>query len=864
MSRHRNLTWTTTPPSQRELRKAGYTVESFAELRHRLIEPARNTTAKRLTLDNAAVALLRMFDDNPKLAILGVPTQTAGDLADIYSFLVEPAFRRDVTLLLGVDREIGDLRASQFVAPDMGYPWTLERLIYMAGRYRSVGRSDGLPPLTPIEDQLYRAMRTAGMTPRVQYGIGRYRVDFAFPPERLAVEADGRGWHDAERDARRDEHLRRLGWEVIRFSGSRIYRDVAAVVRDVAGALEPRQAALTYSDLPLQTEHRSWWRRLLDWLRWHRLANRRSSSTVDSASGEPRSVPAWKMSLDGDQRRAVEADEGVVQVIAPAGSGKTTTMIARVQELLARGVAANRILCTTFNKAAATELTDRLLRLGITGVEVRSFHALGYSILKKERLLRAPRVQTVSYGPWRKLATDAMKAVGDGGVWLDAPVASAAVSDYKLAKMWDVSTAQRSAKTAVERTAAEIYRRYEEHLEGIDRNDFDDLIVLPVRFLRSDADARQRWQGKWDCVLVDEYQDIEPAQELLVRLVAAPEDSIFAVGDEDQCIYSWRRASVERSVLLDTVYPGLERIVLATSYRCPQAISEAAARLIGHNVRRFPKEMRPNPGALGAGEIEFLQANGLEAAAEIVAELLADVDDPKGIAVLARTSRLLREVVGACAQKGVKVQAPPQALQATDAERTVLAFLRVAQTPRTATPEDVRQSFRAPNRYLPEGAEVAVATALRNGRSHQAAVAGVPLAASDAWRAPGMDEWALLCAALAATDSAARALAILRTDGRLDSHYSSVEQMSPNDKTEMDALTALGTAAADKKSAEFITWLVTRTVNLAAAVDEDGIELEHDPWCQGKGMGHGRAVRSRQRPASTQPIYSRGEDRPGT
>ena len=108
------------PPSERQLRKAGYTVVQFGDVRANFIRPSRSITAKRVTLDNAAVSLLRLFDDNPRLAVLGVPANTQGDLSDIYSYLVEPAFRRDIDLLLGVDRELADLDGSALVVPTWG------------------------------------------------------------------------------------------------------------------------------------------------------------------------------------------------------------------------------------------------------------------------------------------------------------------------------------------------------------------------------------------------------------------------------------------------------------------------------------------------------------------------------------------------------------------------------------------------------------------------------------------------------------------------------------------------------------------------------------------------------------------------
>lgn len=810
----------TDPPSARELRRGGYTVTSFKDIRASYIEPARNTTALRNSLDNAAEALLRFFNEHDRVAIMGVPVETAGDVDDVYSFLIEPCFRRDVSLIVGVNRRLDALDSARLVTPSMGYAWSLQRLIHLSELYLRSDRSDGLPPLTPIEERLLAAMRNKGLTPQVQFGVGPYRVDFAFPGHRLAVEADGRGWHDAERDRQRDEQLQTLGWKTIRFSGSEIFRDAESVASDVAEAVEERAEVVTYTDLPAEPA-RSWWRRVLDWILCRTPTNTFETVPEAAPSGP---VPIWKAKLDSDQRRAVDAHEGVVQVIAPAGSGKTTTMLTRVQELISRGIAANRILCTTFNRATREELEDRLRGLGIPDAEVRSFHALGRFILDREHRLRS-NIGTASYGQWRRLAKQAMDSL-DAGVWLDAAAASDLVSSYKLARMWDPETARRRARTPTEQTAAVIYSLYEEHLESENVNDFDDLILRAVELLRNEPEVRRRWQSRWDCVLVDEYQDIEPAQELLIRLVAAPQDSIFAVGDEDQCIYSWRRANVERIVMLDTVYPGLERVVLTTSYRCPVAITSAARELIARNRRRFPKHIEPSPISTTEGTIETHQGDGLADAASCVATVLAEyVDAPSQVVVLARTSRLLREVVQACADHDVPVNAPARAFAPTDAEESVLSYLRLLSSPRAASPSDVRRSFRVPNRYLPQGAETDVAQALRRGALFVEAASSLTLTEQERWRQKGITEWGRVCEAASQAEDASVAIRRLRSDGGLDRHYSSVEQMSPHDQIDVEALSDLESQGKGETIAGFVTLLEHRKTSLSDLNDETGIEL---------------------------------------
>jgi len=413
------------------------------------------------------------------------------------------------------------------------------------------------------------------------------------------------------------------------------------------------------------------------WRRWtSRLPWPGDRSRSGQAAGPD---PPHLARLDPGQRAAATAGDGVVQVIAPAGSGKTTVLVARVAELVARGTAPGRILCTAFNRDAGTEMAARLAAAGLGDVAVRTFHGLGREILAVEGRLR-PALGEVETAVWAALAAASRDATA-GGILLDPDAAREAVSAYKLAAMIAPAEAQaRAAGTADAhvRTAACLYALYEAHLARAGQHDLDDLISVTVRLLRRDPRVRRRWQARCERVLVDEYQDIEPAQALLVGILAAPGDSLFCVGDEDQCIYAWRRASVQRVVALDQVYPGLERHALPRNYRCGRRITRASRRLIGHNRQRFRKPLRP--GARHAGQIAVHAALDLFAGAELVAGMLcaqlAGRDGAPGsgpaaaaagavpppVAVLARTSALLRDVGLACARRGVRFVADARIL----------------------------------------------------------------------------------------------------------------------------------------------------------------------------------------------------------
>jgi DNA helicase II / ATP-dependent DNA helicase PcrA len=803
------------------LQKGGWTVLSFRDIGERYIRPARSRGTTRASLANPAQPLLDLLAATRALAVVGVSLRTAADLRDLYGFLIEPAYRRERTILIASDRTIDELDPEAFVDP-VGFAWTLERLRYVADRFALGPALDGLPPLTPIEAILYAAMREADLAPVAQFGIKRFRADFAFPEVRLVVECDGRGWHDGDRDQRRDAALRREGWEPLHFTGSEIVSDAEACVRRVVGEIKTRRGSVTSEQPPIPIPViRSWWSRIVEWLRG--LSGRTIPLVNDKATAEDRQpasarAVASAFDLDPEQRAAVLSQDGVVQVIAPAGSGKTTVLVARAAELVARGIPPNRILCCTFNRAAADELQARLDQSGVTGVEASTFHAVGRTILREAGLLRK-HVGSPSYGQWRRLAKLAMDATEDG-VWIDAPDARVQVSDLKLARMLTVQEYEDVASSPAERTLAKLYRLYEDSLVEQDQTDFDDLIFHSVRLLQRDRNARRRWQGEYTAVLVDEYQDIEPAQELLIHTISSPEDLLLSVGDEDQCLYAWRRASVERVIELDQLYPGLERHALVRNYRCPTTVVDASRGLISRNRRRFPKEIlaaRSDPG-----EIILAGASDLRAQAAHAARLVQGVEQGQ-IVVLARTTRVLSEIALGLAQSGTRFFGPERIKRRTGEPAVVLAYLRLLGSPSQARAEDVDQIFRVPNRYLPDDAEVNVASALRSGISFSAALKRLRI--REQWREARLAEAGTLFDELATIGAASELIHRLRTDGGLDRHYADAEQLNPTDRSAVDTLAHAEETASGMAVREYAEALDYEANIIEQHFDSKGIEL---------------------------------------
>ncbi len=521
--------------------------------------------------------------------------------------------------------------------------------------------------------------------------------------------------------------------------------------------------------------------------------------------------------LDPEQSAAVRAGDGVVQVIAPAGSGKTTVLVARVKELIARGTPADRILCTTFNKDAVTEMGARLAREGVEGVNVRSFHGLGYWILKEERAMRAS-IGGPSFAQWRLLARRAMEVAPDG-VWIDAPDAQNAVSAFKLARMIDPAAALAAAGDARDRTVARLYELHERLLVHQRTLDFDDLIAHTVVLLQTDAAVRRRWQARFERVLVDEYQDIEPAQALLVGILAAPQDSLFCVGDEDQCIYAWRRATVQRVIELDQVYPGLERYPLVRNYRCGKAITTASRRLVEHNRQRFRKPLRA--GAAHRGEVVVWSARDRGAGADLVATWLGDAVRGE-VAVLARTTTLLREVALACAGRGIGFGGTEKLVASSGARGTLEAYLRLLAAPRAVAVADLELVLRIPNRSLPPDAAPQVAARLREGAGFVEALAGL---GAEPWRRAKLAEAGTILDDITPESAADLVIARLRQDGGLDRHYALQERMNPTERIDVEVLDAVHAAARGRTVAQLAGLLGAQTSALRAHRRDDAVEL---------------------------------------
>jgi superfamily I DNA/RNA helicase len=356
--------------------------------------------------------------------------------------------------------------------------------------------------------------------------------------------------------------------------------------------------------------------------------------------------------LDPEQRAAAMLPDGPAQIIAPAGSGKTTTMVARLAVLLDRGVAPDRICVVTFNRDAALDLTARVARRlaaqvpAATSIEIRTLHALARQVLLdagEGTNLVADRLPLLRAARRRVAVEDPSALVPEAGT-LDTWLSALKVEGR------EPPTEGRPALAA-----------YADILAARGAVDFDDLVVRAGELLATDHHIRLRWQSRFSHVCVDEFQDVDAAQLRLVRLLAAPEDNLFVVGDDDQTIYAWRLADVRRILRFSADYPAARRVMLATNYRCPATVIEASARMVAVNRERFTKPIRApvnaEPGtpirAWSTADQEWPDAMARFAAAEDAAG--------RQLCFLARTRSELTPILLALVRAGVRhtTAAPP-------------------------------------------------------------------------------------------------------------------------------------------------------------------------------------------------------------
>lgn len=297
--------------------------------------------------------------------------------------------------------------------------------------------------------------------------------------------------------------------------------------------------------------------------------------------------------LNEEQKRAVHHVEGPALVIAGAGSGKTRVVTCRIANLLSLGIPASEILAVTFTNKAAGEMLRRVEKLSNHFVLTCTFHSLGVKILRESiHHLRYSQNFTI-YDE-----DDSEKVLKECLVALNIQEDKGFLKNARGM----ISSAKNSLKSPKEvekedPTVGALYELYQTKLKSSHAVDFDDLLYLPTVIFQLHPEVLRVYQERWSFILIDEYQDTNHAQHLLIKLLAEKHQNVFAVGDPDQSIYSWRGANVENILNFENDFPGAVTIALEQNYRSTETILNAANALIQHNPSRYEKNLWSTLGA---------------------------------------------------------------------------------------------------------------------------------------------------------------------------------------------------------------------------------------------------------------------------
>jgi DNA helicase-2/ATP-dependent DNA helicase PcrA len=401
--------------------------------------------------------------------------------------------------------------------------------------------------------------------------------------------------------------------------------------------------------------------------------------------------------LGREQQLAAALGPGPVRVLAGAGTGKTAVIAERYRRLVAAGVSPEQILVMTFTERAANEMRERIEELiDAPAPVVGTFHSIARGWLREDgRAVGVPAGFRIVAGADRWiLARELMWKLGDAALTGDerpddlvTPVLQMLerlkqeLVPLERLERW-ATTAEDAERADLMRACVRLFRAYERECRRQRLLDFDDLLLLSVRMLQKNPDVLKRYAMRFPHVLVDEYQDLNLAQERFVELVAAGHDP-YAVGDDDQSIYRFRgasRASLDRFL---HAFPEARTVTLGVNRRSSRRIVAAAAALIGHNSERLPKQLRSH--ASGPAVEIWRCPDGRSEASAIAIEARRLAEGGIGlsaIAVLCRTNAIARPIARALAGEGLPhVVVGGHGFHERPEIKDLIAMLRVLRDP---------------------------------------------------------------------------------------------------------------------------------------------------------------------------------------
>ncbi len=351
-------------------------------------------------------------------------------------------------------------------------------------------------------------------------------------------------------------------------------------------------------------------------------------------------------SLNPAQLEAVHTLSGPLLVLAGAGTGKTRVVTHRIARLIESGISPQRILAVTFTKKAAGEMHERTSALIGKRLpqkpEISTFHSLCMRVLRRHsRLLGYPEQFAIyDRGDQESVARGALRDIRVDNAVLRPGDLLFMISRWKNSSVRPADAAA-LAQSDKEHLAAMAYRRYQQTLKNSGAVDFDDLLLCTEDLFAGFPQAKAAEAGRFDHVLIDEYQDTNGSQYRIVRALAEERRNLCVVGDDDQSIYGWRGAEVEHILRFRRDWPGAKVVRLEDNYRSIGGIIELANTLIAFNKHRHAKVLRAYR-EVGEKPRVLQYPDEASEARDVVEEIRAAVfkrlAQPRDFAILFRTN----------------------------------------------------------------------------------------------------------------------------------------------------------------------------------------------------------------------------------
>ena len=409
------------------------------------------------------------------------------------------------------------------------------------------------------------------------------------------------------------------------------------------------------------------------------------------------------MGFNQAQKKAVTHGKGPCLVLAGPGSGKTLTIVNRIKYLIEEyKVRPEEILVVTFTRFAAAEMKSRLCTLmGRKDLPVTSgtFHGIYYGILKWAYRMGQQNIlsEEEKYQILRAaVSREKMEIFDEEDFIQDLAAEIGRIKNNRIDP--DEFVSEKCSADAFRN----IYREYERQRKKLKKIDFDDMLVLCYELFASRPDVLAQWQKKFRYILIDEFQDINRIQYDVIRMLAKPEDNLFVVGDDDQAIYGFRGADSSLMFRFREDYPGAEQILLGMNYRSTANIVRNSLKVIGHNEKRFEKDLRAerdNGACLHVQEVRDPNEEAQYILDEIEKQTEAGVR-PEDIAVLFRIHTDARPVVEALLERRVSFQMKEHLpnLYNHFIAKDIQAYFRMALGERKR--QDFLQVMNRPKRYI--------------------------------------------------------------------------------------------------------------------------------------------------------------------